>query len=266
MDPETQPKRPRRQSGADNRKQKIESLALQISQGNYLFEETQRSFQRERNLVRVAQEQLEQFKRDLKNKQQRMREKQMQYIKESNQINKCKIELNQLLCIDDIKSKVQKQKNNDAVQKKHDKRGGKKIDLSNLDKLPLEIALYIGEFLTCDVRIQYLEAAYKPLPILNKLNITVKRHFFTLALMNKKYFSHLSKEKIKESDRKIHFAGCNTINDEIYSLIHHAKQENPRGAYLLLRAMCIIFKKGKKYYSNWHTFHAIRTRLIVEGN
>jgi hypothetical protein len=263
---ESQAPRPKRISGDTKRKIDIETLTNQVSQYNDLFESTKRSYMDARTTLARAKQSLDLAGRNLKIQQERMREKETQYVKEMNKISRTKLALNKLLAEDDLKTKTKTQKKEQSVQRLHDARGGRKFDIAKLDKLPLDVVLYIGEFLMHNVRTKYLEDVYNPLPIFNKLRVNVKRDFITLALLNKKYFSHLTTPERNDAENKIHFAGCKTINDEIAALIHRAKHENPEGAHKLIKAMCILFEKNKKYKDNWHAFYAERTRLRDLGN
>jgi hypothetical protein len=263
---ESQAPRPKRISGDTKRKLDIETLTNQVSQYNELFEFTRRSYMDSRTTLARAKQSLDLAGRNLKIQQERMRERETQYVKEMNKISRTKLALNKVLAEDDLKTKTKTQKKEQSVQRLHDARGGRKFDIAKLDKLPLDVVLYIGEFLMHNVRTKYLEDVYNPVPIFNKLRVNVKRDFITLALLNKKYFSHLTTPERNDAENKIHFAGCKTINDEIAALIHRAKHENPEGAYKLIKAMCILFEKNKKYKDNWHAFYAERTRLRDLGN
>jgi hypothetical protein len=258
---EPQAPKPKRISGDAKRKQDIETLTIQASQYNDLHETTKRTYMQSQVALALAKQSLELAARNLTVQKERMKRREVEYIREMNHISRTKIALNRLLAVDDLKTNTKTQKKENAVQRQHDARGGKKFNIADLDKLPLDVVLYIGDFLMHHVRTQYLEDVYKPIPIFNKLRVNVKRNFITLALLNKRYFSHLTPVERTEAENKIHFAGYNVINDEISSLIHRAKQENPGGAHRLIRAMCILFEKNKKYKDNWHTFYAERTRL-----
>ena len=258
---EPQAPKPKRISGDAKRKHDIETLTIQVSQYNDLHETTKRTYLDSRATVARAKQALEIAARNLKIQQERMKKTEIEYIREMNHISRTKTTLNRLLVVDDLKTTAKMQKKEQSVQRLHDKRGGQRFNISVLDKLPLDVVMYIGEFLMCNVRTQYLEDVYKPFPIFNKLCINVKRNFIILALLKKKYFSHLTTGEREAAENKIHFAGCTTINDEIATLIHRARQENPEGVYRLIKAMCILFKKNKKYKYNWHTFFAERTRL-----
>jgi len=258
---EAQAPKPKRISGDEKRKRDIETLTNEVSQYNELFACTKRDFLEKRNNVARAKQAVEQVKRVLKVQEHSMQETRNQYCREMNKLERTKSTLNSLLAIDDLKTKAKIQKKEQSTQRQHDRRGGRRFDISSLDKLPLDVVLYIGEFLTSSVRTKYLEDVYNPFPIFNKLRVNVKRDFITLAILNKKYFSHLSKPQIHDAENKIHFAGHDTINDEIFALIHAAKQTNPEGAHKLIKSMCILFKKNKKYKDNWHKFYAERTRL-----
>ena len=263
---ETQAPKPKRLSGDAKRKRDIEAVTIQISQYNDLFEATKRSYMESRSHLERAKQAVHHAYSQLKIQQEKMQKREGQYIREMNQISRTKLKLNLLLAEDDLKTTAKIQKKEQSVQRQHDRRGGKKFEISKLDKLPLDVVLYIGEFLTHEVRTQYIEDAYNPFPIFNKLRVNVKRDFITLALLNKKYFSHLTKEETNDAENKIHFAGHNTINDQISALIHRAKQVNPEGAHKLIKAMCILFEKNKKYKDNWHAFYAERIRLRALGN
>jgi hypothetical protein len=263
---ESQAPRPKRISGDEKRKRDIEALTNEVSQYNELHLSTKRDYSTTRANVARAQQAVENAKQFLISQQKRMLETRNQYCKEMIKIERTKANLNKLLAEDDLKTKTKTQKKEQSVQRQHDKRGGRKFEISKLDKLPLDVVLYIGEFLMHEVRTKYLEDVYNPLPIFNKLRVNVKRDFITLAILNKKYFSHLTKYEINDAENKIHFAGHNTINDQISALIHRAKQENPEGVHKLIKAMCILFKKNKKYKDNWHKFYAERTRLKNLGN
>jgi len=258
---EAQAPKPKRISGDEKRKRDIENLTTEASQYNELHLSTKRDYLTARANVARAQQAVENAKQSLMAQQKRMQETRNQYCREATKIERTKSALNRLLSVDDLKTKTKIQKKELSVQKYHDRRGGQRFDISSLDKLPLDVVLYIGEFLTHNVCTQYLEDVYNPFPIFNKLRVNVKRNFITLAILNKKYFSHLSKTQIHDAENKIHFAGHDTINDEIFALIHAAKQTNPEGAHKLIKSMCILFKKNKKYKDNWHKFYAERTRL-----
>jgi hypothetical protein len=258
---EPQAPKPKRISGDAKRKQDIETLAIQVYQYNELHEATKRTYMESRATLARAKQSLELATRNFAVQKERMKRKELEYISEMNHMSRTKTALNQLLAVDDLKTNTKMQKKEQSVQRFHDKRGGKRFDLSDLDKLPLDVVLYIGDFLMYNVRTQYLEDVYNPLPIFNKLRINVKRDFITLALLKNKYFAHLTTPERNDTENKIHYAGCKIINDEIAALIHRAKNENPEGAHKLIKAMCILFKKNKKYKDNWHTFYAERTRL-----
>jgi len=251
-------------SAAEKRTQQIELLNNLAAHSNDSFNITKREYFTSRTNVGLAKLKMELATRILKEQKEKMLIKEAEYIKEMNKNSNIRAKINRLLAVDEVKNRTFAQKQNDSVQKRHDKRGGKHFDISKLNLLPLEVVCYIGEFLTYDVRIQYLESLYKPLSIFNKLRINVKMFFIELALLQKKYFSHLSEKQKEEYNTKIHLACGKTINDEIYSLVHNAKQVNPEGAFRLIKAMCILFKKNKKYNANWHAFYAIRTRAELE--
>ena len=116
-----------------------------------------------------------------------------------------------------------------------------------------------------NVRIQYLEDVYNPLPVFNKLRISFKHNYISLALLKGECFSHLTLAERNSIERTIHFAGCKTINDEVHALINQAKQENPNGAHKLIKSMCILFKKNKKYNINWNAFQTERNKLRTQG-
>jgi len=263
---ESQAPRPKRISGDEKRKRDIEALTNEVSQYNELHLSTKRDYSTACANVGRAQRAVENAKQLLITQQKRMLETRTQYCREASKIERTKLTLNKLLAEDDLKTKTKTQKKEQSVQRQHDARGGRKFDIAKLDKLPLDVVLYISEFLMHNVRTKYLEDVYNPHPIFNKLRVNVKRDFITLALLNKKYFSHLTTPERNDAENKIHFAGCKTINDEIAALIHRAKHENPEGAYKLIKAMCILFEKNKKYKDNWHAFYAERTRLKNLGN
>lgn len=263
---EPQASKPKRISGDAKRKQEIETLTIRVSQYNDLFMSTKRIYIESREQVVRARQSLDLAANNLKIKQERMRETEAQYIKEMNELARTKVKLDQILSLDDLKTKTKMQKKEQSAQKHHDKRGGERFNIADLDKLPLDVVLYIGDFLMYNVRTQYLEDVYNPFPFFNKLPMNVKRYFITLALLQKKYFSHLAGNERIEAENKIHFAGCKTINDEIANIVHRARQENPEGVYRLIKAMCILFKKSKKYKPNWHTFYEERNRLRALEN
>jgi hypothetical protein len=258
---EPQAPKPKRISGDAKRKQDIETLTIQASQYNDLHETTKRTYMLSQVALARAKQSLELAARNLTVQKERMKRREVEYIREMNHISRTKIALNRLLAVDDLKTNTKTQKKEQAVQRRHDARSGKKFNISDLDKLPLDVVLYIGDFLMSSVRTQYLEDVYNPFPIFNKLRVNVKRNFITLALLKNKYFAHLTTPERNDTENKIHYAGCKTINDEIATLIHRAKNDNPEGAHKLIKAMCILFKKNKKYKDNWHTFNAQRTRL-----
>jgi hypothetical protein len=258
---ETQVPKPKRISGDEKRKRDIETLTNEVSQYNELFARTKRDLLEKQNSVALGKQAIENAKLILKAREQRLQEVRNQHFKEMMKLERTKTILNSLLAVDDLKIKAKTQKKEQSVQRQHDRRGGRGFEISSLDKLPLDVVLHIGEFLMHNVRTQYLEDVYNPFPIFNKLRINVKRNFVQMALLRGKYFSHLSKNEKIDAKNNIHFAGCKTINDEISSLIHAAKHINPEGAYKLIKTMCILFKKNKKYKDNWHTFHAEITRL-----
>lgn len=263
---EPQAPKPKRISGDAKRKRDIETLTNKVSQYNELIARTKRDFLEKQNSVAIQKKTIENAKLLLKAQEQTLQEERNQYRKEMSKLERTKSSLNSLLAVDDLKTITKGQKKEQSVQRYHDRRGGQRFDISSLDKLPLDVVLYIGEFLMHNVRTQYLEDVYNPFPIFNKHRINVKRNFIQMALLRGKYFAHLSKIQRNDAENKIHFAGCTTINDEISSIIHTAKQTNPEGAYKLIKTMCILFKKNKKYKANWHKFHAEITRLRVLAN
>jgi hypothetical protein len=258
---EPQAPKPKRISGDEKRKRDIENLTNKASQYNELHQSTKRDYLTARANVARAQQAIENAKRVLIAQKKIMQETTNLYCREMTKIAQTKSALNRLLSVDDLKTRTKVQKKEQSVQKYHDTRGGQRFDISSLDKLPLDVVLYIGEFLTRNVRTKYLEDVYNPSPIFNKLRVNVKRDFITLAILNKKYFSHLTKNEINDAETKINFARHNTINDEVSALIHTAKQVNPEGAHKLIKSMCILFKKNKKYKENWNAFCVERTRL-----
>ena len=258
---ESQAPKPKRISGDEKRKRDIENLTNKASQYNELHLSTKRDYLTGRANVARAQQAVENAKQFLKAQQHKMEETRNQYCREMTKIERTKSALNKLLAVDDLKTRTKAQKQEQSVQRYHDRRGGQRFDISSLDKLPLDVVLYIGEFLTSSVGTKYLEDVYKPLPIFNKLRISFKYNFISLALLKGDCFSHLTLSERKSTERKIHFTGCKTINDEVYALINQAKQENPNGAHKLIKSMCILFKKNKKYNINWNAFYTERNKL-----
>jgi len=263
---EPQAPKPKRISGDTKRKRDIEICTTQVSLCCDLFEATKRSYMHSQSEVARAKQALEMASRKLKFEQNRLHEKTTQYCREMTKLERTKTSLNNLLAIDDLKTVVKTQKKEQSIQKQHDKRGGKKFTISDLEKLPFDVVLYIGEFLTHPVMTKYLEDVYNPFPTFNKLRVDVKRSFIQLAIRNNKYFSHYTAAEISAIERKFNRAGHKTINDEIAILIHKTKLENPEGMHKLVKAMCILFKRKTKYTANWNTFWAERTRLLALGN
>jgi hypothetical protein len=264
MDSNPNSKQPR-VSGNVKRKQEIERLTTNLDQCNTLITQTKK--ERSQLAASVTRNKIE-YERALQSyneSRRKMQEKNLQIYNESKHIEKVKTELDKLLAEDDIKNKSIIQKKEEAIQRKHNKRGGKKFDITTLDKLPLEVVLYVGEFLSYDFRIQYLEDSYKPYSIFNKLGLSIKRNFVQLLLKSYKNFTSLTKKRRNEFSDKIHFAGCKTINNEIGNFIYQMKQECPEDAHKLIRKMCIMFKKNRKYNINWHTYFAENSRILREN-
>jgi len=256
--------KPRRAPAGEKRKQKIEDLTYKISQCNDLLVDTKKNYLESLNTVLSTRKMIKSSKAYLKNQEEKMRVKETQYIKESNKIQSMRREIGRQLEVDDIKKNAIVIKKECIAQKKHDERTGSKFDITRLDRMPLDVVLYIGEFLTHEVQTQYLEDVYNPFSIFNKLKVNTKRYFLQLALEHKKYFSHLSTMEMVKASERVHFAGYNTINEEISALIYAAKQKNPQGAHKLIKAMCMLFKKNKKYNANWHTFSTAKNKLRLQ--
>jgi hypothetical protein len=256
--------KPRRVPAGEKRKQKIEDLTYKISQCNDLLVDTKKNYLESLNAVLSTRKMLKSSKAYLKNQEEKMSVKETQYTKEMNKIQAMRREIGRQLEVDDIKKNAIVIKKECAAQKKHDERTGSKFDITRLDRMPLDVVLYIGEFLTHEVQTQYLEDVYNPFSIFNKLKVNTKRYFLQLALEDKKYFSHLSTMEMVKASERLHSAGYNTINEEISALIHAAKQKNPQGAHKLIKAMCMLFKKNKKYNANWHTFSTAKNKLRLQ--
>jgi hypothetical protein len=239
------------------RNQQIESATLHYEETNNLYNKTKKEIITLRTSLLVAKVNYNKAVRLLREEEMKMHEKKKDYYNVLRKNVAAKQELEKVLQIDDLKKKIQQQKQAEKNQKTQDKIEGKKLKLSLFEKLPLDILKNIEEFLPYKVKIQMLEESYKPLQILNKLNIGFKRTFIEIMINSK-----LSGKKNSDYNAKIYFKPSNTINDEIADIIYQTKQTNPVLIYHAIKIMCILLKKNKKYFVNYENYVIWRRRFI----
>jgi hypothetical protein len=239
------------------RRSEINKLTVELTQTNEQMEVSKHKFLEQLQLVKDAERELNLAKKKFTDLEYNKNFLRGRYYEKVDIIKAKKIELEKLMAMDELKNNAILIKEISKIQKKNDKEKGRCFDLNKLKILPIEICKIIYDYMPYDEKIKYLESTYNPYSIFNKLGVSIKRNFIHIAIKNTRKFLALThEEKIKICD-KIHFAGCNTINDEIALFIYAAKDKDPKDLYILIRQMCILFKKNKKYKINWIRFFEI---------
>jgi hypothetical protein len=249
-------------SGA-KRRAEINKLTVELIQTNQEMELSKQKFLEQTHVVQSAEREITLAKKKLTDLEYNKNLFKGQYYEKVHKIKATKSELEKLIALDELKNNAKIVKETSKIQKKNDKEKGRCFDLNKLQMLPVEVCKIIYEYMPYEEKMKYLESTYNPYSIFNKLGVSIKRNFIHIAIKHAQKFSGLThEEKIKIYD-KIHFAGCGTINDEIALFIHSAKQNDQKDLYILIRQMCILFKKNKKYKINWTKFFEItRSRYI----
>jgi len=238
------------------RNHQIDSATLQYEETIILCNKTRKEIMTLRQSLIAAKLNYNKAVRILREEEMKIHEKRVELHKELRKNIAAKQELEKVLQIDDLKKKIQQQKQGEKNQKMQDKFDGKKIKLSLFEILPLDIVKNIEEFLPYKVKIQMLEDTYKPLQILNKQNLVLKRTLIEIMIN-----SQLSEQTKSEYNTKIYFKPSKTINDEIADIIYQTKQTNPELIYHVIKTMCILLKKNKKYIINYVNYVKWRRSL-----
>jgi hypothetical protein len=155
--------------------------------------------------------------------------------------------LRRLIHFDKIKSMAELTEKNEHLAKLNDRIEGEQFDINKLRLLPEDVVRLIFEYLPYDVRSKYLIEQYNPFALFNKTSVRIRRAFMTIAFANQLRFIGMSKKErcicsVDTSDIE-----SQLLNDKIYTIIYQFAQDDPKGTYFMIRDMCLLFKKNKKY-------------------
>ena len=131
--------------------------------------------------------------------------------------------------------------------KLNDRLEGEQFDINKLRQLPEDVGRLIFEYLPYDVRSKYFIEQYNPFALFNKASVRIRRAFMTVAFANNMRFIGMNKKQRCIHSSEIAEIESQLLNDKIYTMIYQFAQDDRKGTYFMIRDMCILFKKNKKY-------------------
>ena len=155
--------------------------------------------------------------------------------------------LRKLIHIDKIKSMAELTEKCEHMNKLNDRLEGEHFDINKLRQLPEDVVRLIFEYLPYDVRCKYFIEQYNPFAIFNKASVRIRRAFMTVAFTNNMRFIGMNKKQRCIHSSEIAEIESQLLNDKIYTMIYQFAQDDRKGTYFMIRDMCILFKKNKKY-------------------
>ena len=155
--------------------------------------------------------------------------------------------LRKLIHIDKIKSMAELTEKCEHRNKLNDRLEGEQFDINKLRQLPEDVGRLIFEYLPYDVRSKYFIEQYNPFALFNKASVRIRRAFMTVAFANNMRFIGMNKKQRCIHSSEIAEIESQLLNDKIYTMIYQFAQDDRKGTYFMIRDMCILFKKNKKY-------------------
>jgi hypothetical protein len=155
--------------------------------------------------------------------------------------------LRALIHVDKIKSMAELTEKCEHMNKLNDRLEGEQFDINKLRQLPEDVVRLIFEYLPYDVRSKYLTEQYNPFALFNRASVRIRRAFMTVAFANNMRFIGMNKKQRCIGSAEVAEIESQLLNDKIYTIIYQFAQDDPKGTYFMIRDMCLLFKKNKKY-------------------